>query len=288
MKMGGPIPDENKTMHFAVVGDPVAHSASPALHNAAYAHLGIYAEFIAFEASVFKSALEMGRNGLFAGFAVTMPHKKAAFAAADETDKYSSLVQASNTLLFGEQIVAANTDVPGVLEAFRQSDATMKGARVVIIGAGGAARAAVVAAAISGADEIVIIARTPSRGVEIVGDMKDRDIFIRVSSTHSDAGISIQNADILINATPVGLEDSDRSPVDISFLHKKLTVMDMIYRPAKTHLMVEAMSRCALAIPGTLMFLAQAARQFELMTGRDAPIEVMAAALREVPGCEWP
>ncbi len=272
---------------FAVVGFPVSHSASPALHNAAYAHLGIDAEFLAYETSNFPSAAQLGRSGIFNGFAVTMPHKEAAFEAAGESDEISRVIKASNTLIFGDQIKCFNTDAPGIQDAFEQSGATMRGAVVAILGSGGAARAAV-AAAMEEAEEIVILARTPSRAEEIVALMKGRETKIRVESLREGAAKLLRVADVLINATPVGMRDGDPSPVDPALLHEKLTVMDMIYRPAKTRLIQEALSRCKLAIPGTRMFIAQAARQFALMTGRKAPVDVMEKALKEVPGCDWP
>ncbi|MCB1152293.1 MAG: shikimate dehydrogenase [Deltaproteobacteria bacterium] len=278
------------TLKFAVIGHPVEHSASPAIHNAAYKALGLDAEFSAIDAEDGWSGIEQARADGYRGLAVTIPHKQVALAIADRSEAGAKLAGAANSLIFGDDIYAANTDIVGIQRPFADAGVSLAGARVCILGAGGAARAAVAAAALAHAAHIIIMARTPEKGQGIAKDIGSRakaGIEVR-SYTNSAMSMTLLEADILMNMTPVGLSNPDESPVEERMLHSDLVVFDSIYRPAATRLMRAAKSRCKKAIPGTEMFLAQAAAQFQIMTGREAPLKVMRAALREVPGCDWP
>ncbi|MCZ7582136.1 MAG: shikimate dehydrogenase [Deltaproteobacteria bacterium] len=219
--------------------------------------------------------------------AVTIPHKGAALHFADRADEISRLVGAANTLIFGERTEAANTDVHGILTAFERSGVALAGLRLCVLGAGGAARAAVAAAHLGGASSVIVLARTLDRGRRLAEEFRGRTGLSIEARPYEGGSTAVADADGVINTTPLGLRGDDPLPLPSEALRRDLVVFDAIYRPARTTWLEAAQNAGAVAIPGTRMFLAQAAEQFRLLTGRAAPEDVMAKALTEIPGCDW-
>jgi shikimate dehydrogenase len=269
---------------LGVIGWPVAHSRSPAIHNAALAALGMHAwryQRLPIPPELFEETVRaLGASG-FLGANVTIPHKRAALAVADEASHAARGIGAANTLTFipGGAIAAENTDAPGLISAL---DCSVAGMRAQVLGAGGSARAAVWALREAGASEVLIWNRTPERARELAGDLG----VLAVETP--------QRADLLVNCTSVGLGAGDgveRSATEPGALNQVgLTfdqvggysyVVDLVYRAGSTQLLAAANAHGLRTLDGLEVLLAQGALSFELWTGAAAPVEVMRRALRE-------
>jgi shikimate dehydrogenase len=246
----------------AVIGSPVRHSLSPAMHNAVFASTGLDWRFVAVElvaggmpaAVAAMSVLDIG------GDAVTMPHKEAAAEAVDEVDETSAALNSVNTIVLRSDgsTFGASTDGAGFVASVRESGVVVDGANVVVLGAGGAARSIVYALDRAGTRSITVVNRTPERA----GEMLALGETITVGSVDAVAG-----ATLLVNATSVGMGGST-SPVDPALLHAGLTVADIVYHPIDTALLSDARKAGAPAIDGLGMLIHQAVLQHELWTGR--------------------
>ena len=251
----------------AVIGDPVRHSLSPAIFNAAFRELAMDWVFVALPVAAGHggAAVEAMRTLGIAGLSVTMPHKEAVAKAVDDLTPAAARLGAANSVFWRDgRLIADSTDGPGLLAALA-ADAGFDpaGRTCVVVGAGGAARAAVFALADAGAD-VVVVGRTPSR-VEAAAALGGR-----VGTAEGD----IPGAALVVNATPVGMTEPGL-PVDPVLLHEGQLVVDMIYRPAVTPLISAARERGARAMNGLSMLVHQAAIQFENWTGVTAPIDAM-------------
>ncbi len=273
-----------KTMVAGVIGDPVRHSLSPILHNAAFAEAGLDWTYVAFPVAPGNAAaaVEAMRALEIGGLSVTMPHKQGAAEAADSRSPVVAALQAANCLRLESNgtVSAHNTDGSGFVRAVEgDADYVVAGSSVVVIGAGGAARAVVRAVADAGASTVVVINRSNERAVATaalagpagrVGDEAD-----------------IGAADLVINATPVGMETTPGRPIQLvpgkGQIGKGQILVDLIYQPDRTELMVAAEAAGAQVFNGLSMLLHQAAVQFELWTHIDAPIDAMRTAIvREI------
>ena len=264
------------TLVFAVIGDPVRHSLSPILHNAAIAALGVDAIYVALPVvdDAIVAALDGVRALGIAGLSVTMPHKTAVAAAVDEVSDDVRALNAANTVvrLPNGRLRGESTDGPGCLDALAASGVDVAGKRCLVFGAGGAGRSVILALARAGAAEIGVVNRSDDRAaaaLALAGVVGMR----RTADAASDA-------QIIINATPVGMETAHTELLfDLSRLGSGQVVNDLVYHPLETPLLLAARAAGAVAVDGLGMLLHQGARQFHLWTGERAPIDVMRAAV---------
>jgi shikimate dehydrogenase len=259
--------------YLGVAGWPVAHSRSPAMHNAALAEVGLhdwrYLK-LPLPPDRFDTTVRALPGAGFRGLNVTIPHKEAALALADEATDTALAVGAANTLTFlpSGAIHADNTDVAGLLEALPVDPA---GRTALVLGAGGAARAAVYALARAGAADVLVWNRTRDRAERLVADLGGHVVD------------SLEPAQILVNCTSVGLRESDLTfkslPIEADTLGVGSYVADMVYRPGGTPLLAEAERRGATVVTGLEILVAQGAASFERWTGMTAPRQAMRGAV---------
>ena len=265
-----------------VIGDPVGHSLSPALHNAGYAALGLDWIYVAFAVTrdLGRGAVDAMRSLQLAGLSVTMPHKDTIARFADEVSDDVAMLGSGNTLRWANnRIRAETTDGPGCITALREGGADPAGKRIMVLGAGGAGRAVIHAAANAGAREIIVVNRSVERaeaallltnGIGRVGSADEAD-----------------TCDIIVNATSIGMgppapgDAAVALPLDPARLGPGQYVNDLIYHPLVTSLMIRAAERGATVIGGVGMLLHQAALQFTFFTGEPAPIEAMRSAVQQ-------
>ena len=260
---------------FGLVGNPVGHSLSPPMHEAAYEELELNARYVTFEPA--PDELERAIEGAAAlgirGLNVTIPYKRDVMSVV-EPDDMAREIGAVNTIDFGgEELTGHNTDAEGAIRALREFDVTLEGTTAVVVGAGGAGRA--IAFGLSEAGSTVEIAnRTQSRAHDLAAAVDG-------ATGHGLGALSnlLEAADVLINATSVGM-DENVSPVPAEAIHENLVVLDAVYSPLETRLLRDASDRGAKAIDGAWMLLYQGVAAFELWTGETAPVDAMNAALR--------
>jgi shikimate dehydrogenase len=267
-------PITGRTRLAGVIGDPVRHSLSPALLNAAFDATGLDWVYLAFPvpAGSVPVALAAMRALDIGGLSVTMPHKAAVAAACDVLSPAAAALGAVNCIVNdGMRLVGHNTDGPGLVDALGVDEGvTVEGRRCVIIGAGGAARAVVRAFADAGAIDIAIINRSPEPAA-VAAALAGR--AGRVATPEAIAG-----ADVLVNATPLGMGADTRLPVDTGLLRAHHVVVDLVYHPLQTPLLTAASALGAHAVNGLGMLVHQAGHAFRLWTGRPPPIAVMREA----------
>jgi shikimate dehydrogenase len=261
-----------RTSVAGVIGAPVGHSLSPAIHNAAFGALGLDWTFHAFEVAPgdVARALDGVRALGLRGLSVTMPHKEDAAAHVDACSEDAAALGAVNCVVARDgRLLGENTDGPGFVDALADESFDPAGTRCVVIGAGGAARAVVLARARAGAHEVGVANRTPSRGEAAAALAGDAGRTVDLDA--------VTGADLVVNATPIGMVD-DALPLDPQRLGAGQLVADLVYHPAVTPLLAAAADRGARAVNGLGMLVHQAARAFQLWTGEAAPIPVMRAA----------
>jgi len=277
-----------KTRVCAVIGDPVEHSLSPCFQNAAFQHLGLDFVYVAFtvKAEELGNAIAGIRSLGFHGLNVTMPHKISVIQYLDDLDENAEKVGSVNTILNRNgRLIGYTTDGVGAFNALKYNDINPRGKKIVILGAGGASRS-VSFALVKEAKELVILNRTVTRAEKLVSDLHS---FIGEYAKVRSGGLTEENlrkelgdADILINATPVGMRPrEDEMPLDEKYLHPDLAVFDLVYNPIETKLLKEARRIGAKTINGLSMLIHQGAVSFEIWTGVKAPIHVMMKAAEE-------
>lgn len=281
------MPINDHTLKLAgLIGDPVAHSRSPALHNAAFAHLGIPAcyELWPTPAADLPARIAGLRAAQILGANVTLPHKIAVLGLLDRLDPAAMLIGAVNTIVRAADgtLVGTNTDAPACLASLREDAGYQPaGGSAVILGASGAARAAAVALAGAGIARLVVVNRTLEKAEQLLGDLlatTDTDPYLRaLAPDDADLPAALAAADLIINATSVGWQ-ADETPLAAEHIPANALVFDMIYRP--TRLLHDAAARAARTLDGAGMLVRQAALAFELWTNQPAPLEIMRAALR--------
>ncbi|NHN42395.1 shikimate dehydrogenase [Halorubellus sp. JP-L1] len=267
---------------YGLIGNPVGHSLSPPMHEAAYDALGLDARYVTFEPDE-DAAVDAvaGADALgVAGLNVTVPFKRDV-AAAVETDDLASAVGAVNTLDFsGETVTGHNTDVEGAVRALReQADAKLEGSTAVVVGAGGAGRAVAFGLADAGAS-VRVANRTVERAESLAADVSRAVDGATVGARGLDDLVgALADADVLVNATSVGMEE-DETPVPAAALHGGLVVLDAVYAPLETRLLRDATAAGARTVDGAWMLLYQGAAAFERWTDEPAPVDAMNDALR--------
>jgi shikimate dehydrogenase len=273
------------TQFCGVIGNPIEHSLSPAIHNAAFQKLALNFVYLAWKVDRIGDAISGLRAlGNFRGASVTIPHKVAVIPFLDEVDTTARHIGAVNTIVAEEgKLLGMNTDATGALRALREGNAPLKGASVVMVGSGGAARAIAFAlAADAEVRHLHVLGIEVDERRNLVTDLRDKT-GVSVGEADLDEGRLkdvLPEARVLIHCTPVGMAPKiGRSCVPPKFLHRELTVLDVVYNPRETQLLSEAKSAGCRTISGLEMFLYQAVAQFERWTGRSAPIQVMRAVL---------
>ena len=257
---------------YGLLGNPVGHSLSPPMHEAAYEELDIDARYVTFEPDDVGDAVEGAQALGIRGLNVTIPFKETALDHV-EPDDLATRIGAVNTVDLSGEPTGHNTDAEGVRRSFEHHDVALADRDAVVVGAGGAARAA--AFALADADATVHVAnRTVERAESLAADVPGA-----TAGSLDHVPDHVADADVLVNATSVGMEE-DRSPVPAGALHGDLAVLDAVYRPVETRLLRDAAERGATTIDGAWMLLYQGVAAFELWTGRSAPVERMDAALR--------
>jgi shikimate dehydrogenase len=271
----------------AVLGSPIRHSASPAMHNAAFAALGLNWRYLAFEVDPknLRAAIEGARAMNFAGLNLTVPHKLLAVEMVDELDISAKVWGAVNTIRFEVQssqpvevrAVGFNTDADGLASSLREDLAVkLHGAKVLLLGAGGAGRTAALKLAAENVAELFLVNRTMSKAEEIAGEIKKQFPSVKISVGYPKAKV-----DLLLNATSLGLKPADGSPLDEKqfSLKQARAVYDMIYQPAETKLLAAAKAAGCETANGIGMLVQQGAKAFEIWTGQPAPVAVMRRAV---------
>jgi shikimate dehydrogenase len=278
-------PERDMPVRLGVLGWPVAHSRSPAMHNAALAALGLHGwryQRLPVAPALFAQTTRALHASGFIGANVTIPHKRAALALATQASDTARAIGAANTLSFGAdgEIAAENTDAPGLIAALGTLLDSLSGVRALVLGAGGSARAAAWALREAGAREVMVWNRTRERARALA-----RELGLR-------AVARAEGADLLVNCTSVGLAAAELEPsatvedalnqLGLGFdqIGEYSYVVDMVYRQGSTPLLAAARAHGASTLDGLEVLVAQGALSLELWTGREAPLEVMRGAAR--------
>ena len=280
---------DGSTRIVGVFGHPIEHTASPAMHNAAFDHLGLNWRYLAFD--VHPDDLHGALRGIcdlhFVGVNLTVPHKLLAVKMVNSMDKEAQLLGAVNTVLVdNRKLMGFNTDGYGFKRAVREEfGMELRGRRVLILGAGGAGRALAVQCAVEGAAAIFIVNRTHSKAASVVAEIRKltpRTFTVAMPMEPQHIGKHLDEVDIVVNATSLGLRPGDTPPLaKFPRKCKWLRVYDTIYRPSETRFLAAARKAGAQTANGLSMLLHQGARSFEIWTGRRAPLPVMRRALHK-------
>lgn len=268
-----------KTNIVGLIGDPVGHSMSPPMHNAAFEHLGLDFAYVPF--NVKKVAVKDAINGAKAmgikGLNVTIPHKTSVMAYLDFIEEPAELIGAVNTLKFEENMIKGyNTDGIGALKALEECT-SVKDKRVVMVGAGGAARAVAFQLILSGIEELIIVNRTPEKALTLKNEIESKMECNISSGSLEILEKTISKSDILIDTTPIGMYPhiDDEPVVKAEIMHSDLVVNDLVYNPMDTVLLKEAEKAGAKKVSGLKMLIYQGAEAFKIWTGREAPVDIM-------------
>ncbi|KAF5415341.1 MAG: Shikimate dehydrogenase (NADP(+)) [Candidatus Methanogaster sp.] len=273
------------TKVYAVLGDPISHSKSPAMHNAAFGELGMPCTYHAFRVppSDLRDAIYGAKALGFGGLNLTIPLKEDALKYV-EPDPIAARIGAVNTIDFADGITGHNTDGIGAMHALEDAGVLVTRRNILIIGAGGAARAIAFQFGYSGGD-IVIANRTKERADRLASDVRVGLSELGKTPSIESIGLGaipgkIDDADILINATSVGMHPNiDATPVPAGLLRPGLAVFDIVYNPRRTRLLLEAEQKGATIVEGVRMLVYQGAEAFLIWTGREPPVDVMVEAV---------
>ncbi len=265
---------------FVVIGDPIDHSFSPNIHSAVFRELNLDCSYIAYK--IPKGELEEGIEGLkkinVDGFNVTIPHKVEMMKYLDKMDESCSLIGAVNTVTYKDDILKGyNTDMDGFLEPFKKKELNIANTKVLLLGAGGAARAIVAGFAKEKANSITIANRTLENGNNLSEFAKKIGLDANAIKI-GDVNDSAKDYDIIVNATSVGLKN-ESSPISLEGINEKTIVYDIVYMPMNTDFLKKAKEKSAIIIYGYEMLLGQAVRSFEIWHDMKAPYNAMKKAL---------
>ena len=270
-----------------VFGDPVEGNPTGVMEEAAYNALGLNYRYITMKVTPedFPDAMNAVRAIHMKGVNLTMPHKISVIPYLDELSEAASIIGAVNTVVVREDgsMFGENTDGKGFVEALNRHGESLEKKNIVILGAGGAARAIAVECALAGASKLIIINRTESKAIELAQLVSDKTgVYSEAISWIPEQDIP-QGTDILINATCIGLGDDRENRPDINYdsITPAMTVSDVVFNPSETLFLQEAAKRGAKTVNGLGMLACQGARNFTLWTGVEAPLEVMVNKLKE-------
>ncbi len=265
-------PASGRTALFGVIGNPIGHSLSPLMHNAAFQETGVNAVYLAFAVTDLGGAMAGVRALSIRGLSVTIPHKESVIAHLDALDPMADRIGAVNTVDNRDgRLIGYNTDAAGAMASLSEV-VDVDGAEVAILGAGGAARAIGFALRDAGG-QVTILNRSPAKGKRLAGEIG--------AAFHPLSGFRGGDYGVVINTTSVGMHpDAAAAPIPEKELKEGMVVMDIVYNPLRTRLLAAAEKRACRAIDGLAMFVRQGALQFELWTGQSAPIDLMARTVR--------
>jgi 3-dehydroquinate dehydratase / shikimate dehydrogenase len=260
-----------ETMVYAVMGNPVEHSLSPAIHNAAFQAEGLDAVYVRLKVEENPAAVVAALEAIpVDGYSVTIPHKEDVMAACREIDSTSRKMRAVNTLVRRDNAYhATNTDVTSAMKVLAAALGTddLAGKRALVVGAGGVGRAYVHGLVSRGAEV---------RVTDIDADRRNAVATEAGATAIAPDAVGETEVDILMNATPIGMwPKTDASPVNATILRPEMVVFDAVYNPQETQLLSDAAATGATTISGVEQFIGQAVEQFELWTGRPAPVAIM-------------
>jgi shikimate dehydrogenase len=269
-----------KTKVCAIIGDPVGHSLSPVMHNAAFKELGLNIVYVAFpvKTNMLEDAILGARSLGLLGLNVTMPHKHAVIQYLNETDATAKAMGVVNTILNERgKLFGYNTDGKGAMIALQENRVDPEEKKILLLGAGGAAKAIAFQAA-QETDELGILNRTENKAKQLA-ELINKTFGTKVTGRTLSAEVlkeELETTDILVNATSVGMSpDVNASPVPADLLHSGLCVMDIVYNPLETKLLKDAKIVGAKVVSGLEMLLYQGAIAFEIWTNCPAPVDVM-------------
>lgn len=275
------------TQICAVIGNPVSHSLSPAIHNAAFEERGLDFVYVAYRVDDVKNALA-GMRALenFRGMSITIPHKIEAMKYVDEVDEVDRHIGSINTIINEQgKLIGLGTDGPGAYKAIVDAGVNINGKHVLILGSGGAARA-ISFTIVDNAklEKLTILDIEEVLLQRLTADLKTGTDTIITSDLLTDRslGAAMENADVIIQCTPVGMyPKQDVSLIADDFFRAGQVIFDIVYTPLETKLLAEAKSFGLKVISGVDMFINQAALQFEHFTGADAPVDIMRRVVME-------
>ena len=265
---------------YAVIGDPIDHSLSPNIHNAAFRHLGSEDTYIAYKIPAGELSAGIGalKEIKIAGFNVTIPHKIEMMKFLDEMDTTSKVIGAVNTVVNDDgKLKGYNTDMIGFLDPIKKRNLTIKGSQVMLLGAGGAARAIMTAMVKEKASKITIVNRTMENANKLAEFAKKIGGNIETVSLQ-EANKLISDHKFIINSTSIGM-DNEQSHISTENMNENSIVYDIVYQPMNTDLIKKSKEKGATIIYGYEMLLSQAACSFEIWHKTEAPYDVMKKAL---------
>ena len=287
------MPANFKAELLACFGQPVSENPTGAMQEAAFHELGLNWRYLTVEVPPgrLRDAMLGVRAFGMRGLNLTIPHKIAVMEHLDRIAPEAALIGAVNTVRReGDKLIGENTDGKGFLRGVRiDAGVDPKGKRVVVLGAGGAARAVVTELVLAGAADVLVLNRTAKRGSEMVADLAMKTGGpIRFEVWHGDYAVS-GDTDLLVNATSIGLcpDTEAMPPVDLSGARPGMLVSDAVFNPPETRLLAAARQRGLPVLDGLSMLVYQGAIGFRLWTGQDAPVAVMKQALRAALGLAW-
>ncbi|MXX52754.1 MAG: shikimate dehydrogenase [Dehalococcoidia bacterium] len=280
------------TLHAGIFGYPIRHSISPAMHNAAFGSAGIDAVYEAWETAPDRLAAGVAalRDGSFLGANVTVPHKQAVMEHLDDIDSLATRIGAVNTIVNQNgRLLGSNTDALGFINSLKnEAGVNVSGLNVVLIGAGGAARAAAYALVDERVGELTIANRTVERAESLATELRKTGAeTVSYGISDPDLLSACERADLIVNSTSVGMlhgPAEGESPIPASAISPGCVVYDMVYNPSRTPLLTDAEKSGARIVGGLPMLVHQGAAAWTRWTGREAPVEVMFEAAREALG----
>ncbi len=281
-----------ETRVCCVIGKPIAHTLSPAMHNAAFRELGLNCIYLAFE--VDRESLKAAVEGLRAldilGFNVTIPHKIEIIKHLDGLDESASETGAVNTVVKRDgELVGFNTDVKGVAFAFQKAEFSPTDKTAVVLGARGASRAVLTYLVKNRVREVRLLNRTANVARVLAEEMQERHGLrcLGLGLNHENLREALEMSDLVVNATSVGMHPRiGESLVPKELIGRDMVVFDVVYSPLETKLLREAREIGAKTISGLDMLIGQGAEAFELWVGRKAPLNALRKALKEIVGEE--
>jgi shikimate dehydrogenase len=272
---------QSQVKTYCIIGDPVYHSLSPSMHNAAFNSLGLNCTYIAFR--VPKGQLEESINALRAvgisGFNVTIPHKVDILKYVDHLDSSAVKATAVNTVHNVNGILKGyNTDIFGFIEPLRKRNINFNGMDILLLGAGGSAYAVIAALSEEkGINKIIISNRTQEKASKLAKKGKDHGLECQVIEMENIKNIAVKSH-LIVNTTPIGMND-EQSLIDYEHISKNTIVYDLVYKPVTTNLLENAKYAEAEVVYGYEMLLEQGARAFEIWTNLQAPRQIMKKSL---------
>ncbi|WP_414469389.1 shikimate dehydrogenase [Methanobacterium sp. ACI-7] len=275
----------SKTKVVGIIGDPVEHSLSPLMHNAAFRHLGLDYIYVPFQVDEnnLESAIAGAKSLNVKGLNVTIPHKTKIIPYLDSLDEAAELIGAVNTVKFDKNMIKGyNTDGIGAVRSIEEVS-RVKDKKVIILGSGGAARAVAFQILIDGAGSLVIANRTLQNAINLQKEIIEKlNADVKITDYGEKLKNELKDADILINTTPIGMYPNiNQEPlVKAEIMHSNLVVNDLVYNPPKTCLLEECEKACAKSISGIKMLIYQGMESFNIWTGVYPPVEIFENALK--------